>query len=684
MPAPGAEDGHVVIQTICSLVSPGTEKMLVNFAKASLFQKARSQPDKVKQVLAKIRSDGLKPTLDAVFRRLNEPLPLGYCNVGKVLALGAGVNGIGVGDIVVSNGPHAEIVSVPENLVAKVPPTVAPELAAFTVIGAIGLQGIRLTKPEFGETVVVVGLGLIGQITAQLLKSHGCKVIAFDIDPSKLEIATQQGVTAVNSREIDPVKYVLGNTGGVGADAVIITASSSSNDIIAQSAQMCRTRARIILVGVIGLALNRADFYQKELTFQVSCSYGPGRYDESYEEKGHDYPIGYVRWTENRNFRAILDAMASGTLRVEPLITKRVPLADFQSVYGSLGGGLGIVLDYNKEADAKREIRVGNASFAPGGAGLALIGAGNFSKMTVLPALKDAGVSVRTIVSASGVTGTSLAQKYGIAVSSTDYDAVLRDENIRGVIITTRHNLHASMILSALRAGKHVLVEKPLCLRISELEEIERVQAALPKAPTLTVGYNRRFSPHAIKMKALLGSSAGAVSVVATMNAGAIPPAHWVHDPLVGGGRLLGEACHLVDFAIFMTGSPIVRAQGIALGETSDTASLLFQHANGSTTVVNYFANGHRAISKERVEVHSQGRSLLLDNFRELQGHGFSSFKKLSTSQDKGHARQFALFAERMRDGGPPLIPWAEIANGTRAIFAALHSIKEQTGTSVT
>ncbi len=743
VPAPGTEPGHLLIRNRATLVSQGTEKMLVQFGKASLFQKARSQPEKVKQVLAKIRSEGLRPTLEAVFRKLDEPMPLGYCAAGEVIGVGAGVVGFALGDRVACNGPHAEVVSVPANLVAKVPASVSDEAAAFTVIGAIGLQGIRLAKPELGETFVVIGLGLIGQITAQLLRAHGCRVIGFDFDGAKVDLARSFGIEAVRAGgELDPVTWVQSQTGGAGADAVLITASTSSNDVIRQSAQMSRKRGRIVLVGVVGLDLSRADFYEKELTFQVSCSYGPGRYDDAYEEKGVDYPLAFVRWTENRNFQAVLAAMASGALKVEPLITKRVPLARFAEIYDQMdGSGLASMLVYgagaaaaagewgvgktsdwglvtgdleelrkkgdlgvgNEGRRAESTIRLNDRQFSAAEGALALVGAGNFAKMTAMPALAAAGAPVKIVVSSGGVTGTSLAKKYRVPLSSTDFGTVLADPEIQGVIITTRHDLHAPQTVAALRAGQRVLVEKPLCLTVDELASIEAVMGEggavngdrglvtgdrglwhkspgtyHPVTPWVTVGFNRRFSPHVVKMKALLGENPGALSVIATMNAGAIPLNHWVHDPLVGGGRLVGEACHFVDLAVFLTGSLIVSVNAAAVGEVTDCASILLRHANGSVSVINYLANGNREVSKERVEVHSQGRTLLLDNFCELRGFGFRSFSKLKTKLDKGHAAQFGLFAQRIKDGGPALIPWAEIANVTRATLAIPQSLAER------
>lgn len=706
VPLPSVGTKSVLIRTHRTLVSLGTERMLVEFGRSNLISKARQQPDKVKMVLDKMKADGVMPTLEAVFNKLDEPLPLGYCNAGEVIALGKGLEGgdLKIGDRVVSNGPHAEIVSVPKNLVARIPDRVTYEEAAFTVVASIGLQGVRIANPVLGETVVVTGLGLIGLLTAELLLASGCRVIGFDFDVSKVEAAKRKGVDAVAlSSNDDPVGIVTDLTAGIGADAVLITASAKSNEIVSQAARMSRKRGRIILVGVVGLELNRSEFYEKELSFQVSCSYGPGRYDESYEGKGQDYPLPFVRWTENRNFQAVLQAMASKRLDVTPLISEIVEFTDFDKVYGSLGssGKIASLLRYSAEPSVARTVSVGEQGFAATTGALALIGAGNFSKMTVLPALRKSSMPVRTIVSSGGVTGTSLARKYGIPESTTDYEKVLQDPGIAGVIITTRHNIHARMALQALRAGKHVLLEKPLCLTREELEEIRSFFSSATNQepgtrnreattnnqqpstnnplPTLTVGFNRRFSPHVLRMKELLGNTPGLINVTATFNVGAIPADHWVHDPIIGGGRIIGEACHFIDLITFLTGSRIEKVCASGMGKDlsviTDNASILLKFENGSHGVVNYFANGNKSCSKERVEVYSQGRNLILDNFRDLRGFGFKGFSRLKIRQDKGHRKQFQLYAERVREGGQPLIPLAEILDTTDAGFAAVESM---------
>ncbi|GAA4440089.1 bi-domain-containing oxidoreductase [Pontibacter saemangeumensis] len=676
----------MLIQTTCSLVSLGTERMLVEFGKANLFEKARQQPDKVKQVLNKIQSDGLKPTMEAVFNKLDQPLQLGYCNVGKVIAVGEGVGEFRVGDRVASNGSHAEVVCVPKNLVAAIPNNVSDEEAAFTVVGSIGLQGVRLLNPTFGETVVVTGLGLIGLVTAEILKANGCKVIGIDLDEQKLAIAKAKGVIPVNPLTTDVVKFVENETGGVGADGILITASAKTNDIISQAAQMSRKRGRIVLVGVIGLNISRAEFYEKELTFQVSCSYGPGRYDENYEQRGQDYPLPFVRWTEKRNFETILNAISSGNLEVKSLITEKVPIREYDKIYGQIGKSRAIasILTYDgsSEIDMSSTVRLGERSFTGSKGVIGIIGAGNFTKMTMLPALKDTGANLKYIASAGGVTGTALAKKHGFTHSTTDYKELLRDTEIDLVMITTRHGQHAALVQETLAAGKHVFVEKPLALTRLQLQEVlaayghHAEQASL----TLSVGFNRRFSPHIRKMKELIGNAQDPVNIVATMNAGFIPDSMWVHDMSSGGGRIIGEACHYLDLMVYLTGSTIQSVCMSALGknpaENTDNASILVKFENGSNGVLNYFANGHKSYSKERVELYSQGRTLIMDNFRKTEGYGFKGFTKLKTNQDKGHRYQFTKLIETLQQGGAPLIPFGEIVNVTLASIAAIESLK--------
>jgi len=681
VPAPKAKAGHVLIKTTKSLISLGTERMLVTFGKANFLDKARQQPEKVKQVLDKVKTDGVKPTIDAVVNKLNQPMPLGYCNVGEVMATGAGVTGYSVGDRVVSNGPHAEFVNVPTNLVAKIPDNVHDSEAAFTVIGAIGLQGIRLCNPTFGETIVVVGLGLIGLITAELLKANGCQVIGLDFDKAKVSLANNKGITAIAvSDGSDPVKTVLNLTGQVGVDGVIVTASSKSNDIISQAANMSRKRGRIILVGVIGLDINRSDFYEKELTFQVSCSYGPGRYDDEYELKGNDYPLPYVRWTEQRNFQAVLQAMANKSLDVIPLISEEIPLDQVVPVYDNISSSKAIatLITYDERAELNHTVITARQSFEKTHGVIGIIGAGNFTSAMILPSLTKDGAKIKYIASAGGLSGTTLAKKYKVANSTTDYKLILDDPEVDSVIITTKHNSHAFLGIEALDRGKHIFVEKPLVLNEAELESVIEVQGKNGK--NIMVGFNRRFSPHAIAIKKALGSQPGPINISATMNAGFIPPDMWVQDMEIGGGRIIGEACHFIDLLVYLTGSEVSSICMNALGrnpkENTDNVSILLQFKNGSNGVINYFANGSKAYSKERIEVFSNERTAIIDNFRKTYFYGFKSVKNISTRQDKGHKDQFAQYNRFLLAGGEELIPLSEIINVTRASLAAISSLK--------
>ncbi len=682
VPVPMIKSGHVLIKTTKSLVSLGTERMLVEFGKANFIQKARQQPDKVKMVLDKVKTDGLKPTMDAVFNKLNQPLPLGYCNVGEVVAVGRGVTEFKVGDRVASNGNHVEYVNVPKNLVAKIPDNVTDEEAAFTVIGSIGLQGIRLLNPTFGETIVVVGLGLIGLVTAELLLANGCNVIGFDFDPEKVKIAKEKGIIAINPAEgTDQVKFVESYTNGIGADGVLITASNKSNEIISQSANMCRKRGRVILVGVIGLDISRADFYEKEISFQVSCSYGPGRYDEEYEQKGNDYPIGYVRWTEKRNFEAILTAISKGTLDVKPLITERIPLQDYKKIYGDMKNSRSIasILEYDITEEITATVAISQKSFEGKKGVIGIVGAGNFTSSTILPNLKKLNAHTKYIASSGGLSSTIMAKRHNIANSTSNYKEILDDNEVDLVFITTQHHMHASMVLESIKAQKSVFVEKPLALTNEELEDI--IAEYNTQNVNVSVGFNRRFAPLAKKMKKLMGNDNTPINIVATMNAGFIPADVWVHDMEIGGGRIIGEACHYIDLCTYFAGSKVksvcMNAMGVNPEENTDNASILLKYENGTNAVINYFANGSKSYSKERVEIYSQERTLIMDNWRKLKSFGFKRGGNASSKQDKGHYNQFKELIEQQQKGGNPVIPFDEIVNTTKASFAAIESLKQ-------
>ncbi|MCU7495102.1 MAG: Gfo/Idh/MocA family oxidoreductase [Ignavibacteria bacterium] len=680
IPAPVVKANHVLIQTSCSLVSLGTEKMLVDFGKANMLDKAKQQPDKVKMVLDKIRTDGLLPTIEAVRNKLDQPLALGYSNAGRVIAVGKGISEFKPGDRVVSNGNHAEIVCVPANLVARLPDNVSDEEGSFAIVGAIGLQGVRLAAPTFGETFVVIGLGLIGLITSKILLANGCNVIGFDIDPYKIKLAESFGLRAFAAGEVhEQVNLVRSITNETGSDGVIITASSRSNSIISASAQMCRKRGRIILVGVTGLELSRADFYEKELSFQVSCSYGPGRYDESYEQKGQDYPLPYVRWSEKRNIEAVLKAISTGKLEVKSLISEVVPLDEYLKIYGNLKrqSVIASILKYPerlKPEDTLVNLREPEFPKSPGV--LAIIGAGNFTGSTIIPAIRKLQVRKKYIISARGLSAKMLAKKGNFENAGSDQGQVFKDTEVNLVMITTRHNLHAKMAAEALRNGKNVFVEKPLALNENELKEILSAQKLSGR--TINVGFNRRFSPYAEAVKKNLNGSP--INITATMNAGFIPQNSWLHDPEEGGGRIIGEACHFIDLCSFFTGSRILQVCMNSMGTqprpNTDNVSILLKYENGSNAVINYFSNGSKTYSKERVEIYSDERTFIIDNWRSATGYGARGFKNLKGRQDKGHKAQFRLLVERLSNGGKALIALESLINTTRASFAAIESMK--------
>lgn len=664
IPSPSIARNTIFIHSTGTLVSAGTERMLVEFGKAGWIEKARQQPDKVRMVLDKIKTDGLQPTLEAVFNKLGQPLPLGYCNAGRIVEVGTSVTGFAVGDRVVSNGKHAEVVSVPQNLCAKIPDAVSDEEAAFTVLAAVALQGIRLVQPTLGESVVVTGLGLIGLITVQLLKANGCRVLGLDFDPGKLEMAKRFGAEVVDlSTGQDPVAFAKSFSRRRGVDAVIVTAATKSSEPMHQAALMCRKRGRIVLVGVTGLELSRADFFEKELTFQVSCSYGPGRYDPNYEDKGNDYPVGYVRWTEQRNFEAVLDMMAEGRLDVKPLISHRFDISEAEKAYEIVGGSepsLGILLSY-PGIEITPESRTVQLSPAPTGANapaaVSFVGSGNYATSVLIPAFKEAGARLRSVASSAGVSGVHAGRKYGFEETTTDTARIFADATTNAVVITTRHDSHARFVLQTLKAGKSVFVEKPLCLKLEELDDIERTYAESTGKSVLMVGFNRRFAPHIQKMKELLVGVNGPKSFIMTVNAGAIPADHWTQDLEVGGGRIIGEACHFIDLLRFLAGSPITDWHRADMETTTaDTVTLNLTFEDGSLGTVHYFANGSKSFPKERLEVFASGRVLQMDNFRTLTGFGWPGFKKMRLwRQDKGQKACAAAFVRAVAEGGAPI-----------------------------
>lgn len=692
-PAPMAGRGSVLIHTRTSLISAGTERMLVDFGRASYIEKARQQPEKVRMVLEKVSTDGLMTTVDAVRSKLAQPLPLGYSNVGVVAALGPDVEGLHIGDRVVSNGPHADVVKVGRNLCARIPDSVDDESAAFVVIASIGLQGLRLARPTLGESFVVTGVGLIGLLTVQLLRAQGCRVLAIDFDESKLALARNFGAETCNpGRGEDPVAAGMAFSRAAGVDGVIITASTKSSDPVTQAARMSRKRGRIVLVGATGLELNRSDFYAKELSFQVSCSYGPGRYDLDYEEKGIDYPLGFVRWTQQRNFEAVLDMLASGQLNVKSLITHRYAFEEAPSAYQQLmddKSGLGILLRYSSP-DAGRGIRrvtLDVATFRVDRPVLGFIGAGNYASRVLIPAFRAAGAQFHSIVTAGGVSGVIHGQRAGFAEASTDVEAMLANPQINTTVIVTRHDSHARLVMQTLAAGKHVFVEKPLAIGLDELAKVQKAyddSRTISGGPQLMVGFNRRFAPQVQKMKNLLEMVKEPKSFLMIMNAGAIAADHWTQDPAVGGGRIIGEACHFIDLMRYLADSPVISIQARRMGEVpgltimEDKASITLGFADGSFGTIMYLANGAAAYPKERVEVFTAGRVLQLDNFRKLRGYGWPGFGSLNLwKQDKGQKACAAAFLAALGEG-QPAIPIEEIFEVARVTIDVALQLRAQ------
>jgi predicted dehydrogenase/threonine dehydrogenase-like Zn-dependent dehydrogenase len=682
VPCPKNIKANILIATTTTVVSAGTERMLIDFGKANLLSKAKQQPDKVKVVLNKVITDGLMTTVDAVRSKLDQPLPLGYCNAGVILE--SDVDGFESGDRVVSNGNHAEVVRVPKNLCVKIPNGVDDESASFTVLGAIGLQGIRLIQPTMGECFVVTGLGLIGLLCVQMLRANGCRVLGIDFDSNKCELARKFGAETVDlSKGEDPIIVAQIFSRGRGADGVLITAATQSDEVMHQSAEMCRKRGRIILIGVVGLNLRRDDFFKKEITFQVSASYGPGRYDPFYEDEGNDYPVGFVRWTEQRNFEAVLDMMSSGALDVKSLITHRFDIENAIDAYELLDNpdALGIVLNYpsqNQEILTKSKVELNNQTFKVIDSSIpcvGFIGAGNYASRTLIPAFKEAGAVLDTLVTSGGISGVHHGNKNQFTTASTETKDLWNNDRINTVSIVTKHDAHAQQVVDALKSGKNVFVEKPLALTLDELDIIDKAYHEANRSNTvrLMVGFNRRYAPHIVKMKELLNSHRSPKSIIMTINAGAIPVEHWVQNSLVGGGRIIGEGCHFIDLIRHLIGHRINGFTATMMGNVpgvevrEDKASITLSFEDGSFGTIHYLANGGSVFPKERVEVFCDDAVLQMDNYRELKGYGWPGFKKMKLfKQDKGQKACAKAFIESIINGKESPISYEEVMESSR------------------
>jgi predicted dehydrogenase len=693
VPRPNPTPGTLLVRTQASLVSAGTERTLVSFAEKSLVGKARSRPDLLRQVLDKARREGVVGTVQAAFNRLDQPMALGYSSAGIVVAVGAGMEGFKVGDRVACAGGnhavHAEYEVVPRNLLALLPPQVDFESAAFTTLGAIALHGFRLAQPQLGERVAIIGLGLLGMIAVGLAQAAGCQVFGVDLSPQRVRLAQSMGAAAVSREQAESAGAAFSQ--GKGFDIVLICADARSDDPITLAGALSRDRGRVVAVGAVGLNIPRKIYYEKEIFFQVSRSYGPGRYDLGYEEKGLDYPIGFVRWTEGRNLEAVVDLLASGKLDVRPLISHRFPIERAPEAYDLITGKsqqpfLGVLLTY-APADADAPLAAtrvanpqGTASSEPLSVGV--LGAGNYATAVFLPAIKAVGnARLAGIASASGLTAQHAARRFGFGYASSSESEVLEDPQVNVLALLTRHNQHARQILAALALGKHVFCEKPLAIQPQEVDAIEQALARGVTHPLLMVGFNRRFAPLAARMKAFLEGRSEPLAAHYRVNAGYIPLNHWVQDPEIGGGRIIGEGCHFIDFLTFLVGSPPVSVSAAGLPDAGryrqDNAVMTFTFADGSLGTLSYLSNGDKSLPKERVEVFSGGRVAVLDDFRSLETINAGNRKRVSSmQQDKGHRAGWQAFLNACRSGGTAPIPYEHLFGVTRAIFAAVRALE--------
>jgi len=691
IPMPSLKKGEILVKNSLSLISPGTEKMMLEFGNANYIDKVRQQPDKAKMVLNKIKTDGLNQTIESVKNKLDQPISLGYSTVGEVLAKADDVSDFSIGDRVITNGPHSEVVKVSKNLCAKVPDGVSDESAVFTVISSIAMQGIRLAKPNIGDNYAVIGVGLIGLLTIQLLKANGCNVLAIDFDDSRLELAKNYGADICNPNMSDPVNSAFSYSNNVGVDGVIIAAATKSNEPVSSAANMCRKRGKIILVGVTGLDLKRDDFYEKEISFQVSCSYGPGRYDENYEKKGNDYPVGYVRWTEKRNFEAVLNLLDLKKLSTSDLITRKVDFSEAVNLYESLlsnsNKDLGVIFKYSNNVKQAKLIKLEAYSnnLISDKISLGCIGAGDYASKVLLPLFKKNKVSMNTLVSTSGLSSSLVGRSNNFQFSSSTVSDIFNNSTINLVAIASSHESHAAFVEQSLASKKNVYVEKPLSINLNQLESIKTSYINAhnkSNGPHLMVGFNRRFSPHAKKIKELLQSRVDPVSMVYTINAGKIPSNHWIQDLAIGGGRVVGEVCHFVDLIRFIVGKPI---QSFVANKAfnhrtpdinDDDCSITMTFEDGSMGTIHYFANGSPSLSKERIEIFCEGKVLALDNFKKMKGYGWNNFSKMNLfNQDKGQKNCVGEFIKSLGKD-KPLIDSNEIFEVTKASIDIANSLR--------
>jgi predicted dehydrogenase/threonine dehydrogenase-like Zn-dependent dehydrogenase len=691
VPVPAAQRGRLLVRTAASLVSAGTERAAVEQARKSLVERARARPELVRKVLERVKTEGLAGTVQAVRNKLGEPYALGYSAAGVVAEVGAEVEGFRAGDRVACAGvgyaSHAEVLSVPKNLCVRVPDAVDFESAAFATLGAIALQGVRLAEPTLGESVVVVGLGLLGQLTAQLLKANGCRVFGFDLDQSRIDLARRLGMDDGCVPGDDAARAVSEWSRGRGADAVVVTAASESDQPIRLAGEVSRLKGRVVAVGLTGMNVPRDVYFRRELTLRVSMSYGPGRYDPEYEERGRDYPFAYVRWTEGRNLEAFLDLVAAGRVRVAPLVTHRFPIDDAARAYELISGEtreqyLGVLINY----DAAREVRrvvVNEKAAGPRAASVrvGLVGAGGYATGVLLPHLRSLGADFRTVATATGLTARKVGERFDFARFASDAEEVINDAEVNLLVIATRHDTHAELARLALARGLSVFVEKPLALDDAELDSV--LEAARASAGRLAVGFNRRFSPLARRCAEVFSGRRAPLSFVYRVNAGRLPAGHWVKDAREGGGRVVAEVCHFVDLMQFFAGAPPVRVYAEPLGardaETSGEDSLFatVAFADGSAGTIAYLSEGDASLAKERVEVFGGGRAFVIEDFRAGALHRDGREERLrQPRQDKGQLALLRAACAAVTAGAPPPIPLDELAAATRATFRLRDSLR--------
>jgi len=686
IPIPGVKRNGALVRTMASLVSAGTERMLVEFAEKNLVAKASSRPDLVKQVVSKAKREGILPTIEAAFNKLDQPMPLGYSSAGIIEETGRDLVGFQPGDRVACAGGgfavHAEYGVIPQNLLVHLPDHVDFESGAFATLGAIALQGFRLANPQLGESVCIIGLGLLGLLSVQIAKAAGCSVFGIDLDQKRVSLAESFGIKAVLRPDCESLARSF--TGDRGFDHILICADTRSNDPVELAGLLARDHGTVIAVGAFGMDLPRKVYYEKELIFKVSRSYGPGRYDPQYEEGGQDYPYGYVRWTEGRNIQAFVDLMAAGLVDVKPLITHRFEIDQAEKAYSLITGKssesfLGVLLTYpsSEESPHSNIIKFTSLSKPQSKISVGVLGAGNYAQAVFLPVVqKTGGVALSGIASASGLSATHAARKFSFSFTSSDENQVLNNPEINTVVILTRHNQHARQVITALENGKHVYCEKPLAINEDELHQVEETLKAQPKA-ILTVGFNRRFAPFAQRLKEFTRQSNSPMVIDYCVNAGFLPANHWTQDHAVGGGRIIGEGCHFIDFCTFLTGQKPATVQMQCLpavgSNPQDSCVITLTYPDGSVATIRYLANGNKNFPKERVEVFTGGRIGILDDFRTLQLVTETRTTTLRSrfSQDKGHQAAWQSFINCITGGKNPPIPYEQLIAVTRASFAA-------------